>query len=88
MKNIEIEQLQESARELQERDNHQRETVLRLERNSQDFQQANEQLQQEVRELRSNIETPHWVIGREELLMTRQEIGGGAYGKVNIGVLE
>ena len=47
---------------------------------------TNEQLQQENRKLRSNIETPHWVIGREELQMTRQEIGGGAYGKVNIAV--
>ena len=86
LKNIENEQLQESVRQLQEGDNHQRETILRLERNFQDFQQANEQLQQEVRELRSNIETPHWVIGREELQMTRQEIGGGAYSKVNIAI--
>ena len=69
------------------------ETILRLQRNSQDSQQenealrdTNEQLQQEVQELRSNIETPHWVIGREELQMTRQEIGGGAYGKVNIAI--
>ena len=90
LKNIEIDQLQESARES---DNRQRETISRLQRNSQDSQQAmealrdtNEQLQQEVRELRSNIETPHWVIGREELQMTRKEIGGGAYGKVNIAI--
>ena len=82
-------------RQLRESDNRQRETILRLQRNSQDSQQANEALQdtneqlhvqQEVRELRSNIETPHWVIGREELQMTRQEIGGGAYGKVNIAI--
>ena len=93
LRNDEIRQLQESSRELQESDNRQRETIVRLRRNSQDFQQANEalrdtneQLQQEVRELRSNIETPHWVIGREELQMTRQEIGGGAYGKVNIAI--
>ena len=83
----------DEIRQLQESDNHQRETISRLQRNSQDSQQAmealrdtNEQLQQEVRELRSNIETPHWVIGREELQMTRQEIGGGAYGKVNIAI--
>ena len=79
LRNDEIRQLQE--------------TILRLQRNSQDSQQAmealrdtNEQLQQEVRELRSAIETPHWVIRREELQMTRQEIGGGAYGKVNIAI--
>ena len=93
LKNIEIEQLQESAREHQENDNYQRETILRLQRNFQDSQQAmealrdtNEELQREVRELRSSIETPPWVIGREELQMTRQEIGGGAYGKVNIAI--
>ena len=90
LKNIEIDHLQESARES---DNRQRETISRLQRNSQDSQQAmealrdtNEQLQQENRELRSNIETPHSVIRREELQMTRQEIGGGAYGKVNIAI--
>ena len=83
----------DEIRQLQESDNHQRETISRLQRNSQDSQQAmealqdtNEQLQQEVRELRSNIETPHWVIRREELQITRQEIGGGAYGKVNIAI--
>ena len=86
LRNDEIEQLRES-------DHHQHETILRLQRNSQDFLQANkalrntnEQLQQENRELRSAIETPHWVIGREELQMTRQELGGGAYGKVNIAI--
>ena len=90
LRNDEIRQLQESSRE---NDNHQRETISRLQRNSQDFQQANEalqdtneQLQQEVRELCSAIKTPHWVIRREELQMTRQEIGGGAYGKVNIAI--
>ena len=69
------------------------ETISRLQRNSQDSQQAmealrdtNEQLQRENRELCSYIETPHWVIKREELQMTRQEIGGGAYGKVNIAI--
>ena len=93
LQNDEIRQLQESSRQLKESDNHQRETILRLQRNSQDSQQAMEalrdtieQLQQENRELRSNIETPHWVIGREELQMTRQELGGGAYGKVNIAI--
>ena len=85
--------IQEKDRQLRESDNRQRDTILRLQRNSQDSQQAmealqdtNEQLQQEVRELHSNIETPHWVIGREELQMTRKEIGGGAYGKVNIAI--
>ena len=93
LRNDEIRRVQESSRELRESDNHQRETILRLQRNSQDSQQAmealrdtNERLQQENRELRSNIDTPHWVIGREELQMTRQEIGGGAYGKVNIAI--
>ena len=88
-----IQEKDRQLRQLRESDNHQRETISRLQRNSQDSQQAmeglrdtNEQLQQEVRELRSNIETPHWVIGSEELQMTRQEIGGGAYGKVNIAI--
>ena len=81
-----IQEKDRQLRQLRESDNCQRETILRLQRNSQDSQQANEQLQQEVRELRSNIETPHWIIRREELQMTRQEIGGGAYGKVNIAI--
>ena len=92
-RNEENQQNRQEIEELRERDNRQRETISRLQRNSQDSQQAmealqdtNEQLQQEIRELRSNIKTPHWVIRREELQMTRQEIGGGAYGKVNIAI--
>ena len=86
LKNEENQKKRQEIEQLRESDNRQRETISTLQQTSQDFQQANEQLQQEVQELRSNIETPHWVIRREELQMTRQEIGGGAYGKVNIAI--
>ena len=77
LRNEENQQKRQEIEQLRESDNRQRETILRLQRNYQDSQQA-------VRD--TNIETPHWIIGREELQMTRQQLGDGAYGKVNIAI--
>ena len=98
--NHEIHQLQETNLLLQERASEQQQTIERLQRNFKQSHQSmnalrdtNNEIQDTLRqlrlnnsELRSKFDNPHWVIEREEVLITQEVIGGGAYGEVRIAI--
>ena len=70
--------------------------LQQLQQTEQDQQNIGQQLQQcqetvytqhqKLEQLRSQLDRPHWVVGREEVMMTREVLGNGAYGKVKVAV--
>ena len=70
--------------------------LQKLQQTEQDRQNIGQQLQQcqetvytqhqKLEQLRSQLDRPHWVVGREEVMMTREVLGNGAYGKVKVAV--
>ena len=82
-------QLQQSQDEIQEtrqaRDQYQQSSLSLLQR-LQQTEQARQDIEQQLEQLRSQQEQPHWVVGREEVIMTQEVLGNGAYGKVKVAV--
>ena len=82
-------QLQQSQDEIQEtrhaRDQYQHSNLSLLQR-LQQTEQARQDIEQQLEQLRSQQDQPHWVIGREEVIMTQEVLGNGAYGKVKVAV--
>ena len=82
-------QLQESQDEIQEtrqdRDQYQQSSLSLLQR-LQQTEQARQDIEQQLEQLRSQQDQPHWVVGREEVMMTQEVLGNGSYGKVKVAV--
>ena len=82
-------QLQQSQDEIQEtrhaRDQYQQSNLSLLQR-LQQTEQARQDIEQQLEQLRSQQEQPHWVIGREEVIMTQEVLGKGSYGKVKVAI--
>ena len=82
-------QLQQSQDEIQEtrqtRDQYQQSNLSLLQQ-LQQTEQARQDIEQQLEQLRSQQEQPNWVVGREEVIMTQEVLGNGAYGKVNVAV--
>ena len=49
-------------------------------------QEAIDAHQQEIHRLRSQLENPHWVIQKEEIIMTQEILGTGGWGEVKVGI--
>ena len=45
-----------------------------------------QELQQEIYSLRAEVDTPHWVVQRDEVQMTQEFLGKGAFGEVRVGI--
>ena len=82
-------QLQQSQDEIQEtrqsRDQYHQSNLSLLQR-LQQTEQARQNIEQKLEQLRSQQERPHWVVGKEEVIMTQEVLGNGAYGKVKVAV--
>ena len=82
-------QLQQSQDEIQEtrqaRDQYQQSNLSLLQR-LQQTEQARQDIEQQLEQLRSQLDQPHWVVGREEVIMTQEVLGKGSYGKVRVAV--
>ena len=82
-------QLQDSQHEIQEtrqaRDQYQQSNLSILQR-LQQTEQARQDIEQQLEQLRSQQDQPHWVVGREEVIMTQEVLGNGSYGKVKVAV--
>ena len=82
-------QLQDSQDEIQEtrqaRDQYQQSNLSLLQR-LQQTEQARQNIEQQLEQLRSQQDQPHWVVGREEVIMTQEVLGNGSYGKVKVAV--
>ena len=82
-------QLQQSQNEIQEtrhaRDQYQQSNLSLLQR-LQQTEQARQDIEQQLEQLRSQQDQPHWVVGREEVIMTQEVLGKGSYGKVKAAV--
>ena len=62
-------------------------------RHEQEQQEAEQQhqleinaLQEEVEDLRDRLESRPWVVERDEVTLTNEKIGGGAYGEVKVAI--
>ena len=81
--------LRQSQDEIQEtrqaRDQYQQSNLSLLQR-IQQTEQTQQDIEQQLEQLRSQQEQPHWVVGREEVIMTQEVLGNGAYGKVKVAV--
>ena len=42
--------------------------------------------QQEIHRLRNELENPHWVVQKEEIIMTQEILGTGGWGEVKVGI--
>ena len=90
-------QLQESQHEVQEtrqgRDQYQQSNLSLLQR-LQQTEQARQNIEQQLQEFQHQLQQlqqlhsdhPHWVVNKEELTMTKEVLGGGAYGEVKVAV--
>ena len=82
-------QLQQSQDEIQEtrhaRDQYQQSNLSLLQR-LQQTEQARQDIEQQLEQLCSQQDQPHWVVGREEVIMTQEVLGKGSYGKVKVAV--
>ena len=88
-------QLQEKDRELQEKDrehqvvlqekDREHQVVLQeLQENQEALQQKDRELQEKDRELRQSQD--HWVINKDEVTLTKEELGRGSYAVVTVGI--
>ena len=84
-------QLQQYQDEIQEtrqaRDQYQQSNLSLLQR-LQQTEQARQDIEQQLEQLRSQQDQPHWVVGIEEVIMTQEVLGNGAYGKVKVAVFQ
>ena len=71
--------LQEKERELQEKEREEAEYRHQLQEKERELQGKNEELQEKERELQN------WVISKDEVILTREELGRGSYATVNVG---
>ena len=82
-------QLQESQDEIQKtrqsRDQYQQSNLSLLQK-LQQTEQAQQDVEQQLEKLCSQQVQPHWVVGREEVIMTQEALGKGSYGKVKVAV--
>ena len=92
-------QIQELEQQLQEtrqtRDEYQQSNLSllqRLQQTEQARQDIEQQLQesqhrlQQLQQLHSQHDHPHWVVSKEEVTMTQEILGSGAYGEVKVAV--
>ena len=42
--------------------------------------------QQEIHRLQTELENPHWVVQKEEIIMTQEILGTGGWGEVKVGI--
>ena len=82
-------QLQQSQDEIQEtrhdRDQYQQSSLSLLQL-LQQTEQTRQDVEQQLEQLHSQQDQPHWVVGREEVIMTQEVLGNGSYGKVKVAV--
>ena len=82
-------QLQQSQDEIQEtrqaRDQYQQSNLSLLQQ-LQQTEQARQDIEQQLEQLRSQHGQPHWVVSNEEVIMTQEVLGGGAYGEVKVAI--
>ena len=82
-------QLQQSQDEIQEtrqaRDQYQQSNLSLLQQ-LQQTEQARQDIEQQLEQLRSQHGQPHWVLSNEEVIMTQEVLGGGAYGEVKVAI--
>ena len=82
-------QLQESQDEIQKtrqsRDQYQQSNLSLLQK-LQQTEQAQQDIEQQLEKLRSLQAQPHWVVDRDEVIMTQEVLGKGSYGKVKVAV--
>ena len=82
-------QLQKSQDEIQEtrqaRDQYQQSNLSLLQQLLQ-TEQARQDIEQQLEQLRSQQGQPHWVVNKEEIMMTQEVLGGGAYGEVKVAI--
>ena len=75
--------LQEKEREEAEKEQQFRHQLQEKER---ELQGKNEELQEKERELQEKeVELQNWVISKDEVILTREELGRGSYATVNVG---
>ena len=75
--------LQEKEREEAEKEQRFRHQLQEKER---ELQGKNEELQKKERELQEKeVELQNWVISKDEVILTREELGRGSYATVNVG---
>ena len=82
-------QLQQSQDEIQEtrqaRDQYQQSNLSLLQQ-LQQTEQARQDIEQQLEQLHSQHGQPHWVLSNEEVIMTQEVLGGGAYGEVKVAI--
>ena len=82
-------QLQQSQDEIQERrqarDQYQQSNLSLLQQ-LQQTEQARQDIEQQLEQLRSQQGQLHWVVSKEEVIMTQEVLGGGAYGEVKVAI--
>ena len=79
----ELNVLQESLHRI-DQERQEAERKLQLEINA--LQEENEDLRKEVEDLRDRLESRPWVVERDEVTLTHEKLGGGAYGEVRVAI--
>ena len=69
----------------QARDQYQQSNLSLLQQ-LQQTEQARQDIEQQLEQLRSQQGQLHWVVSKEEVIMTQEVLGGGAYGEVKVAV--
>ena len=57
-----------------------------LQEAEQQLQVENNALQEEVKDLRDHLESRPWVVEKDEVILTNEKLGGGAYGEVRVAI--
>ena len=73
-------QLQEKDRELQEKDREHQVVLQEKDRELRQFQEAVRRYQQQA------LTDDHWVINKDEVTLTKEELGRGSYAVVTVGI--
>ncbi|XP_019859098.1 PREDICTED: uncharacterized protein LOC100636886 isoform X2 [Amphimedon queenslandica] len=76
-------ELQEKHRELQGKDRELQVKVRELQEKDRELQEKDRELQEKDRELRQSQD--HWVVNKDEVTLTKEELGRGSYAVVTVG---
>ena len=82
----ELEQSQDGIQQRRQVSDQYQESNLSLPQQLQQTEQTRQDIGQQLEKLRSQHDQPHWVVGREEVIMTQEVLGKGSYGEVRMAI--
>ena len=81
-----VQQLEDEIQKTRQARDQYQQSNLSLLQKLQQTEQAQQDIEQQLEKLCSQQDQPHWVVDRDEVIMTQEVLGNGSYGKVKVAV--